>query len=304
MYTDLKTILDHAAKHNYAVIATSPINMEMARGMIRAAAEKKAPVIFLFGQNMMRRHAKAELLIPMIKEMAAYAPVPIATCLDHGNDDERVLYAFRNGFSSIMYDGSLLPMEENIRKTRHVVEICHQFQMGVEGELGHVGVAANGDNANGIYTDPKDAADFVKQTGVDCIAIAVGTAHGDYPKGIVPHINFQRIRECKEATDGMPIALHGGSGSGDENIIKAVEAGINKVNVVTDMFNACRDQLRKDLDAGVKDYIQLMMNEEEAVKAALEHWIDLTGSAGKAPLFTPQDRMGLLTSKCAIGLSE
>ena len=129
----------------------------------------------------------------MIKKLAEYATVPIATCLDHGNDDERVMYAFRNGFTSIMYDGSLLPMEENIAKTKAYADLCHQFGMGIEGELGHVGIAMNGDDKKGIYTDPKDAANFVRRTGVDCIAIAVGTAHGDYPAGIIPHINFDCI---------------------------------------------------------------------------------------------------------------
>ena len=121
MYTNIKTILQNAAENNYAVLATSPINMEITRAMVRAAEEKKAPIIFLLGQNMMRQHAKAELIVPMIKKLAEeYSTVPIATCLDHGNDNERIMYAFRNGFSSIMYDGSLLSFEENIKETRRV----------------------------------------------------------------------------------------------------------------------------------------------------------------------------------------
>ena len=179
MYTDIKTILKNAAENNYAVLATSPINLESARGMVRAAEEKKAPIIFLLGQNMMRQHAKAELIIPMIKTLAEYSTVPIATCLDHGNDPERLMYAFRNGFSSIMFDGSLLSFEENIKETKRIASICHQFGMGIEGELGHVGLAANGDEKDeSIYTDPMDAKRFAEETGVDCLAIAVGTAHG------------------------------------------------------------------------------------------------------------------------------
>jgi fructose-bisphosphate aldolase class II len=230
MYTDIRTILMDAAEKNYGVIATSAINMETARGIVAAATEKNAPIIFLLGQNMMRTHAKAELMIPMIKKLAQYTPVPIATCLDHGSDPERIMYAFRNGFSSIMYDGSLYSMEENMKKTKEYADLCHQFGMGIEGELGHVGIAAQGDNLNtDCYTNPKDAADFAKFTGVDCLAIAVGTAHGEYPKGLIPHINFDRIRECKASTNGMPIALHGGSGAGDKNILEAVKAGINKL---------------------------------------------------------------------------
>lgn len=306
MYTDIKTILKNASENNYAVLATSPINLESARGMVRAAEEKKAPIIFLLGQNMMRQHAKAELIIPMIKTLAEYATVPIATCLDHGNDNERLLYAFRNGFSSIMFDGSLLPFEENIKETKKIASICHQFGMGIEGELGHVGLACNGDEKDeSIYTKPEDAKRFKEETDVDCLAIAVGTAHGEYPKGFIPHINFDRIREVKKATGGMPIALHGGSGSGDENIIKAVEAGINKVNMVTDVLVSMREYTKKRLSEEPKiSYLSLMMEVEENVKKYIEKWIDLTNSAGKAALFKPVDRIGLLTPKCAIGVGE
>ncbi len=306
MYTDIKTILSDAAEKNYAVIATSAINMETARGIITAAAEKNAPVIFLLGQNMMRVHAKAELMIPMIRRLAEYANVPVATCLDHGNDPERLMYAFRNGFSSIMYDGSLLPLEGNIRETRHWAETCHTFGMGIEGELGHVGNAAAGDDANeAAYTNASDAAMFARETGVDCLAVAVGTAHGEYPKGLIPHINFDRIRECKEATGGMPLALHGGSGAGDENIVRAVQAGINKINVVTDVFSACRASLLEDLSANPKiGYIDLMSRMEMAAKHFISHWIDLSGSEGKASGFREKNRIYLLSKKESVGDSE
>ncbi|MBQ3316431.1 MAG: class II fructose-bisphosphate aldolase [Spirochaetales bacterium] len=306
MYTDIRTILKDASEKNYGVIATSAINMETARGIVAAATEKNAPIIFLLGQNMMRTHAKAELMIPMIRKLAEYTPVPVATCLDHGSDPERIMYAFRNGFSSIMFDGSLYSMEENMRKTKEYADLCHQFNMGIEGELGHVGIAAQGDNLKtDCYTDPKDAADFARFTGVDCLAIAVGTAHGEYPKGLIPHINFDRIRECKKATGGMPIALHGGSGAGDRNILEAVKAGINKINVVTDVFNASRDYLTKTLAENPKiGYIDLMSGMEMAAKHFISHWIDLSGSEGKADNFRQANNISLLAKKETVGLSE
>jgi fructose-bisphosphate aldolase class II len=307
MYTNIRTILQCAARQGYAVLATSPINMEITRGMIRAASEKRAPIIFLLGQNMMRQHAKAEILIPMIKMLAnEYSTVPVATCLDHGNDNERILYAFRNGFSSIMYDGSLFPFEENIEKTKRIADLCHQFDMGIEGELGHVGLASAGDgNDESFYTDPEDAKHFVDATGIDCLAVAVGTAHGEYPKGLIPHINIQRIKEIKAITDGMPIALHGGSGSGDENILQAVKAGVNKVNMVTDVFTECRNYTRQILEDSPKiSYLDLMRGVEETVKTFVEHWIDLTGSEGKADLIKPVDKMHFLGSMKAVGTSE
>jgi len=307
MYVNLKEILDDAARNGYAVLATSPINMELARGMVMAAEEKNAPIIFLLGQNMMKQHAKAELVIPMIRKMAEeYASVPIATCLDHGNDEERILYAFRNGFSSIMYDGSLLSFDENVKRTKAVARMCHSFDMGVEGELGHVGVAASGDGRDeSLYTSPEDARTFVQETHVDCLAVAVGTAHGEYPKGMVPHINFKRIEEIKDSTGGMPIALHGGSGSGDENITKAVKAGINKVNMVSDVLIESRKFLSSKLqeNPGIA-YIDLMSSLEGRVKEFISHWIDLTGSEGKGSLFKVRGKMGLLSPSCKIGNGE
>ncbi len=306
MYTSISSILEDAARNQYAVIATSPINMETARGMVAAATEKHAPLIFLLGQNMMRQHAKAELMIPMIKTLAEHSPVPIATCLDHGNDEERILYSFRNGFSSIMFDGSLFGFEQNVQQTKKVVDMCHTFGMGVEGELGHVGMAHTGDQQDErLYTDPTDAKVFVERTGVDCLAIAVGTAHGEYPTGIIPHINFPRIRAIKDITGGIPIALHGGSGSGDENIIKAVEAGINKINVVTDVFVACRNTAARVLtETPAISFIDLQIAIEKCARDLLIHWIGLSGSAGKAEHFRPENSFGRLSEMHRIGMQE
>ena len=306
MYSDIRTILYDATKNHYAVIATSAINMETARGIVSAATDKRAPIIFLLGQNMMRRHANAELMMPIIRTLADNTPVPVAVCLDHGSDPERIMYAFRNGFSSIMVDGSLSVYEENVAMTKMYVDLCHQFGMGIEGELGHVGVAANGDEKDeSLYTKVDDAVDFVKRTGVDCLAIAVGTAHGEYPKGFIPHINFERIKEIKAATGGIPLALHGGSGSGDDNIRKAVDAGINKVNVVTDVLNRATAYCREVLGQCSKiSFLDVMSGMEDAVRQYVSHWIDLTGSEGKSQDFSFPNHMDSLSRKQGIGVSE
>ena len=179
MYMNIADILSVANRNGFAVIACSPVDMEMCRAMVRAAEKMDAPIIFLLGQNMMRKIASAELVVPMIRTMAGSAHVPIAACLDHGNDEERIMYSIRNGFSSIMFDGSLYPLDENIARTRDIVRICHSLGMAVEGEIGHVGVAADGDNANvSYYTDPDEACRFVSATGVDALAISYGTMHG------------------------------------------------------------------------------------------------------------------------------
>lgn len=139
MYVSMKPILEHAAKNGYAVMAANALNMEMARAIISAADEKQAPLIIILGAGAMAKHSTPELMVPMIRRLAEETDVPIALCLDHGKDICKVAYALHNGFSSIMLDGSQYSMEENISKTKEIVEICHSIQVGVEGEIGHVG---------------------------------------------------------------------------------------------------------------------------------------------------------------------
>lgn len=287
MYTDLKTILDDANKKNYAVLAASAINMELARGIIGAADEMQAPLIILMGQAQMTRHARPELMVPMIKTLAEQTNVPVALILDHGRDWDKITWAYRQGFSSIMIDGSAYEMEENIRRTKKVVELCFAQGVAVEGELGHVGQAATLDGCNTtLYTKPEEAVEFVHATGVDALAIACGTAHGQYPEGFVPTLNFDVIHSVKAAT-GMPLALHGSSGAGDENIKKAVAAGINKVNVCTEIFNYCRDFTNRRLQENTQiDYLSLLIEIEEACKTITKHFISLTKSQGMAAGFT------------------
>ena len=188
MYTDIKTILDDANKNNYAVLAASAFNMELARGLIAAADEMQAPLIILMGQAQMTKHARPELMVPMIKTLAEQTNVPVALILDHGRDWEKITWAYRQGFSSIMVDASAYDMEENIARTKKAVELCHVQGLAVEGELGHVGQAATLDGCDvSLYTKPEEAVRFVQETGVDSLAIACGTAHGDYPKGYIHH---------------------------------------------------------------------------------------------------------------------
>ncbi len=137
-----------------------------------------------------------------------------------------------------MYDGSSLPYEENVKRTAIITALAHGMGCSVEGELGHVGQADHEDDADtDLYTDPDLAMDFVEKTGIDALAVAIGTAHGAYPKGKIPKLDFERLHLLKE-TLNMPLVLHGGSGSGEENLRKAVAGGINKINVCTDAFEA------------------------------------------------------------------
>lgn len=293
MYSNLKTILDDAVRHHYAVLAAGAFNLETMRGLIAAAHEEQAPVIILVGQNMIKRHAHTKLIVPMVKELAAQTNVPVALILDHGRDWDMITETFRAGFSSMMIDASAYPMEENIARTKKVVELCHAQGVPVEGELGHVGVAASLDGCDeSMYTKPEEVLTFLAATHVDSLAIACGTAHGKYPEGFVPTLNFDVIRKVRALTN-VPLALHGTSGAGNENIRKAVEAGINKVNVATEIFCGCRDFTKARLAQNPDcDYIELCIEVEQRCKEICRHFIGLTGSAGKAENFKPAHHFG------------
>lgn len=286
MYSDLKTILDDAVRNKYAVLAAGAFNMETVRGLIGAADEEQAPVIILMGQNMIRRHAHTNIMVPMVKQLAEETNVPVALILDHGRDWDMITETFRAGFSSMMIDASAYPIEENIKRTKKIVELCHAQGIPVEGELGHVGQAATLDGCDeSMYTKPEEVMEFLKATHVDSLAIACGTAHGKYPDGFVPTLNFELIRKVRSMTK-VPLALHGTSGAGDENIRKAVEAGINKVNVATEIFNGCRDFTRQLLEENPDmEYLQLCIEVEKQCKEICCHFIRLTGSPGKAVNF-------------------
>ncbi len=288
MYTDLKTILDDAVKNHYAVLAGGAFNLETVRGLIGAAHDEQAPVIILNGQNMIKRHASTEITVPMVRELASETNVPVALILDHGRDWDMITKTFRAGYSSIMIDASAYPMEENIERTKKVVDLCHPQGIAVEGELGHVGQAATLDGCDeSLYTKPEEVEQFLAATHVDSLAIACGTAHGAYPKGFVPTLNFDLIRTVRAMTD-TPLALHGTSGAGDENIRRAVEAGINKVNVATEIFAHCRETAKRLLAENPEyDYLQLMIDVEQACRDICRHFIRLTGSTGKAANFAP-----------------
>ena len=224
MYVSMTDILQDAHKNNYAVMAVNSINMEMARAVISAAEEERSPIIVNIGMGQMKKHAHANVMVPLIKKLAEEAKVPVALNHDHGQDLDFIIKCIQDGFSSVMIDASSFPFEENVHRTSTIVKLAHPHNICVEAELGHVGQAAEGDNSKAdLYTDPEQAKKFVELTGVDALAVAVGTAHGSYPKGYVPKLDFERLALLKKTLD-MPLVLHGGSGSGEENIAAVQKA--------------------------------------------------------------------------------
>ncbi|MBQ9009874.1 MAG: class II fructose-bisphosphate aldolase [Clostridia bacterium] len=279
MLVNMKEMLRSAGRDGYAVMAVNSVNMEMARAVIEAAEEEHSPIIVQMTRIQMKALAHPEDLVPMVLTMARRASVPVCLNLDHGPDYATVVDTLRMGFTNVMIDASALPFEENVRRTRIVVDTAHAMGVSVEAELGHVGQAASGDGkTEDFYTNVEQAVEFVRRTEVDALAVAVGTAHGKYPSNYVPKLDFRRLAELRDALQ-MPLVLHGGSGSGEENIKKAVAGGICKINVKTDAFavaaNAMKEKWAEDPEA---DYMEIMVAAEAAVKRFVKEYIRMIGS--------------------------
>jgi tagatose 1,6-diphosphate aldolase GatY/KbaY len=240
-----KELLLHAKENHYAVGAFNVENMEMVQAVIAAAEELRSPVILQTTPGTLK-YAPAELYYANVAAVAKAAKVPVAVHLDHGSSFELALRAFRAGYTSIMIDGSQKTFEENIALTKAVVEACHAGGVPVEAELGKVGGKEDdldGGEGNG-YTVPEEAAEFVARTGVDFLAVAIGTAHGVY-KGI-PKLDVERVSRIAQLVD-IPLVLHGTSGVPNETVRECIARGMCKVNYATD--------LRIAFTEGVKEYL-------------------------------------------------
>ena len=282
MYQSMKSMLQDANERGFAVMAVNCVNMEQARAIITAAAEEGAPVIINVSPRQMKAHATPEILALMVKAMAGEVKVPVALNLDHGQEYDDIVRVIKAGFSSVMIDASAYEYEENVKRTKLIASIAHENNISVEAELGHVGSAVEGDNGKlDLYTNPEQAKDFADRTKADCLAVAIGTAHGSYPKNMIPKLDFQRLKELKDILK-MPLVLHGGSGAGEENIKKAVELGINKINVCTDLFKYGR---RAMVEAAAKkpdiDYMDFQIAGQEAMKEFIQQYMRMIGSSGR-----------------------
>ncbi len=264
MLVNLNAVLPAAMKNQYAVGLFNSVNLEMARGIIGAAEEMQSPVILGTAEILLPYGPLEELsyfLIPMAKKSS----VPVVLHLDHGLTREVCLKALDLGFSSIMYDCSMLDYEENVEKVRDMAQIAHSYGATIEGELGYVGDNDALDEKMPVaYTDPEMAKDFVERTHVDALAIAVGTAHGAYK--LPPKLDFERIHTISEMVS-VPLVLHGGSGLSDEDFKRAIQEGISKINIFTDLNLAGAEAQKMYIDShehvGITDLIPQTV---EAVK--------------------------------------
>lgn len=286
MLVDGKTILDVANTHNFAVPAFNISDWAMFKGIAEISEEKESPLIVAIHPDEVR-HLTTDLIRAIVAR-AHRSSVPMAIHWDHGGSYEQVLTAIQAGFTSVMIDGSMLPFEDNVAISKKVVESAHAVGISVEGELGTIGKTdseAEYGTDSIIYTVPEDAVSFVQRTGVDSLAIAIGTYHGLYPATLKPELKLDLLREIK-AKIGIPLVLHGGSNNPDDEIAQAVKLGINKINISSDIKVAYHAKMREVLaDTSLREPNSIQPPCIDAMKATAAQKIDLFNTAGKAVLY-------------------
>lgn len=277
LVTTRQLLLD-AQKGGYAIGAFNAENMEMVQAIILAAEEMNAPVIVQTTAGTLK-YAPPTCFSGMIGKLAASSKVPVALHLDHGNSYELAEECKREGYTSLMIDGSLLPYEDNVALTRRVVEMAGELP--VEAELGTVGGKEDGHEAQAQYTDPEQAADFAKRTGITSFAVAIGTAHGIY-KGI-PKLDLNRLSEIRRDVS-IPLVLHGTSGVPFDQVSACIALGICKVNYATELRIAFTEGVKKVMAEKPDDFDpkKYLSGGREAVRALVCDRIQLLKSAGKA----------------------
>jgi len=286
MLMNMKELLAVANENNFAVPAFNISDYSMFNGIMEAAVEKEAPVIIEIHPDELK-HTKPDI-IKAIRESIYKAPVPACIHLDHGSSLDQVILAIQSGYTSVMIDGSALSFEDNIATCKEVVKVAHAVNVSVEAELGTIGSTAPGiepENNVIIYTDPDDAAKFVEATGIDTLAVAIGTSHGLYPKGMKPELKLDLLKEIKSKV-AVPLVLHGGSNNPDEEIAKAVELGINKINISSDIKVAYYNKMREVLaDTSLREPNEIQPPCEKAMKEVAYHKLELFQTVGKANLY-------------------
>lgn len=279
MLVTLQEIIDFAEKGQFCVPAFNVYNIESVMGVVSAAEEAGAPVILQVYPRLINQEV-GYYLAPVILAAAQKAKVPVCFHLDHGAGEQEVTRSLRWGATGIMFDGSVHSFEENVARTRAVVETCRHLGVSVEGEIGHVGSV--NDDVMGAFTDPREAAEFAERTGVCCLAVLIGNAHGHYKKE--PKLDIQRVKAIRAATGGLPLVLHGGSGIPDDQVRAAIAAGVRKMNIGTDVCCAFAAGAKAELDdPGRSIAIDIFMKPAiQSVKKLALDKIRLVGAEGKA----------------------
>jgi fructose-bisphosphate aldolase class II len=276
----IKEYLHQAQTRGYAVLLVDVADIHGAEGIFAALEAKRAPgIVAIYGGMMAQMNSRA--LAAYLRARAEEIRVPISLMLDHGSSLEQCIRAMQWGFTDVMFDGSRLTIEENIAITRQVVEVAHAIGVGVEAELGHVGqgsqYASFGRLRKG-FTDPAEAERFMTETGVDFLAVAIGTAHGIYSGD--PHIDLELLAEIRKQVP-IPLVMHGGTGLSAEQFQTAITAGIAKINVATDMFISAGRRMKQVATQEDIDYFGFTRAATQVFQERCEYYLDLFGSSDK-----------------------
>ena len=273
--------LARAQAGRYALPLFDTFDLRSTEGMFHVLEERRAPVmVAIYASTMDRPNARA--LAAYIRARAEDSPVPVSLMLDHGRSFKECMRAIHYGFTDVMYDGSKLSYEENVETTRAVVRAAHAVGVPVEAELGHVG---RGDDYEDLevrrqgYTDPDAAVRFVEQTGVDFLAVAIGTAHGLYRKE--PQLDMELLSEIRARVE-VPIVLHGGSGVTEDQFREAIARGISKINVATDLYVTTGRRLVEAAQVEGASYHSLTGAAIESFQERCGYYLDLFGASGHA----------------------
>lgn len=280
MLVNMKDLLKKAQEGGYAVGSFSVANMEMILGVVKAAEEMRSPIILQIAEVRLN-HSPLKVIGPCMLAAAKNASVPVAVHLDHGTSLECIKEALDLGFTSVMFDGSHLPFEENVEKTKEVVALAKKYGAATEAEIGCVGGSEDGSVDIAMRcTSPAQAKEFYEKTGVDALAIAIGNAHGFYKDA--PELRFD-ILEAVADTVPVPLVLHGGTGIEPEDFIKCHQKGIKKINIATATFAACESKVREAYGKGeIKGYYDLHQKEIEGAYENAKRHIEIFWSEGKA----------------------
>lgn len=271
MLVSSNELLQKAKEGNYAIPSPDYFDLDSLRVYASVAEELGLPIILAYAQAHKDVCSLQEAAL-IGKFIANQVSVPVALHLDHGVDEDFIKEAIDLGFTSVMMDASMDSFEENVRKTKRIVDYAHPLGVSVEAEIGHVGSGVNYENhanTDSVYTEVADAVAFVKETNVDSLAVSIGTAHGVY-KG-VPKINFERLEALAKSVD-VPLVLHGGSSSGDDNLHQCAISGISKINIFTDFLTGAMDEIKAKEP---QDYLKLKEVANEGMKKVLKHYYEV-----------------------------
>lgn len=280
MLANLRDLLQDAQEKNYAVGSFSVANMEMILGVIKAAEETRSPIILQIAEVRLN-HSPLSYIGPMMLAAAEEADIPVAVHLDHGTTLDCISQALDIGFTSVMFDGSHLPLEENIRITKQVVEMAKDYDAAVEAEIGCVGGSEDGSVDIEMHcTSPAQAVRFAAETGVDALAIAIGNAHGNYKQE--PKLRFDILEKVHESVC-TPLVLHGGTGISPQDFIKCHQNGIKKINIATATFDSVERSVREAYQNGkINGYYDLHTAEINGAYENAKRHMEIFYSTGKA----------------------